>query len=201
LFVLAATDPIRSYVSVPEVYAGAVHTGLAAYLELTQFPGEKFQAKVTRTADAIDLASRTLNTEVDVPNKKGMLLPGGYAQVHLLVGVTGTRLQVPVNALLFRSEGLRAVVVDADHKIHLQQLAIGRDYGTALEVLQGLKPDDWIVLNPPDSLDEGMQVNIKEQPQPAPRTNNGPPPPPGNSGPQTPGKTASDSKAQQGDRK
>jgi RND family efflux transporter MFP subunit len=201
LFVLAATDPIRSYVSVPEVYAGAVHTGLAAYLELTQFPGEKFQAKVTRTADAIDLASRTLNTEVDVPNKKGLLLPGGYAQVHLLVGVTGTRLQVPVNALLFRSEGLRAVVVGADHKTHLQQLVIGRDYGTALEVLQGLKPDDWIVLNPPDSLDEGMQVNVKEQPQPAPRTNNGPPPPPGNSGPQTPGKTASDSKAQQGDRK
>jgi hypothetical protein len=156
---------------------------------------------VARTADAIDLASRTLNTEVDVPNKKSLLLPGGYAQVHLLVGVSGTRLQVPVNALLFRSEGLRAVVIDAEHKTHLQQLAIGRDYGTALEVLQGLKPDDWIVLNPPDSLDEGMQVNVKEQPQPAPATNNGTPPPPGNAGPQTPAKTAGQAKAQQGDRK
>ena len=165
MFVLAATDPIRAYVSVPEVYAAAVHTGLAAYLELTQFPGQKFQAKVARTADAIDLSSRTLNTEVDVPNKAGQLLPGGYAQVHLQVGVTGTRLQVPVNALLFRAEGLRAVVVDANHKTHLQQLAIGRDYGTSLEVLQGLRPDDWIVLNPPDSLDEGMQVNVKEPPQ------------------------------------
>jgi RND family efflux transporter MFP subunit len=165
LFVLASTDPIRAYVSVPEVYAAAVHTGLGAYLELTQFPGEKFQAKVARTADAIDLSTRTLNTEVDVPNKTGQLLPGGYAQVHLLVGVTGTRLQVPVNALLFRAEGLRAVVVDANHKTHLQQLAIGRDYGTSLEVLQGLRPDDWIVLNPPDSLDEGIQVNVKEPPQ------------------------------------
>lgn len=165
LFVLAATDPIRAYVSVPEVYASAVHPGLGAYLELTQFPGEKFQARVARTADAIDLSSRTLNTEVDVPNKTGQLLPGGYAQVHLQVGVTGTRLEVPVNALLFRAEGLRAVVVDANHKTHLQQLAIGRDYGTALEVLQGLRPDDWIVLNPPDSLDEGMQVNVKEQTQ------------------------------------
>jgi RND family efflux transporter MFP subunit len=164
MFFLAATDPIRAYVSVPEVYAAAVHPGLGAFLELTQFPGEKFQAKVARTADAIDLASRTLNTEVDVPNKTGQLLPGGYAQVHLLVGVTGTRLQVPVNALLFRAEGLRAVVVDANHKTHLQQLAIGRDYGTALEVLQGLRPDDWIVLNPPDSLDEGIQVNVKEAP-------------------------------------
>lgn len=184
LFVLAATDPIRAYVSVPEVYAAAVHRGLGSYLELTQFPGEKFQAKVARTADSIDLASRTLNTEVDVPNKTGQLLPGGYAQVHLLVGVNGTRLQVPVNALLFRSEGLRAVTVDANHKTHLQQLTIGRDYGTSLEVLQGLRPDDWIVLNPPDSLDEGMQVNVKEPAKtptgtpgnsPAPANGNAPP--------------------------
>lgn len=182
LFSLAATDPIRCYVSVPELYAPAVHSGLGAYLELTLYPGEKFQAKVVRTADAIDLASRTLNTEVDVPNKSGQLLPGGYAQVHLLVGVKGTRLQVPVNALLFRAEGLRAVVVDANHKTHLQQLAIGRDYGTALEVLQGLSPDDWIVLNPPDSLDEGMLVNVKVTAQNAgpAAPAGGAAPPPGN---------------------
>src|SRR3981081_2718516 len=165
LFYLAQTDPIRAYVRVPEAYAATMHTGLGAYLELSQYPGQRFEGKVVRTADAIDLSSRTLNTEVDVPNKNGQLLPGGYAQVHLQVGVTGTRLQVPVNALLFRSEWLGAVVVDANHKTHLQQLAIGRDYGTALEVLQGLRPDDWIVLNPPDSLDEGMQVNVKEPPQ------------------------------------
>src|SRR6202163_106563 len=140
LFFLAQTDPIRAYVSVPEVYASAIRPGLGAFLELTQFPGQKFQGKVVRTADAIDLASRTLNTEVDVPNRSAQLLPGGYAQVHLLVKVTGARLQVPVNALLFRSEGLRAVVVDADHKTHLRPLTIGRDYGTTLEVLQGLEP-------------------------------------------------------------
>jgi RND family efflux transporter MFP subunit len=180
LFFLAATDPIRAYISVPELYAPAVHPGVGAYLELTLYPGQKFQAKVVRTADAIDLASRTLNTEVDVPNKAGQLLPGGYAQVHLLVGVKGTRLQVPVNALLFRAEGLRAAVVDTDHRVHLRQLAIGRDYGTALEVLQGLSPEDWIVLNPPDSLDEGMQVNVKEMPQsthPAAPTGSAAPPP------------------------
>jgi RND family efflux transporter MFP subunit len=190
LFFLAATDPIRSYVSVPEVYASAVHSGLGAYLELTQYPGEKFQGKVARTADAIDLATRTLNTEVDVPNRNGRLLPGGYAQVHLLVGVTGTRLQVPVNALLFRAEGLRAVVIDANHTAHLQQLAIGRDYGTALEVLQGLRPEDWIVLNPPDSLDEGMRVNVKEPSQKAApgAPGNGTAPPPGNVPPTTNGK-------------
>ena len=89
LFFLAQTDPIRVYVSVPETYAPAVHAGLGAYLELAQYPGQKFDGKVVRTADAIDQASRTLLTEVDVPNKAGQLLPGGYAQVHLLVEVTG----------------------------------------------------------------------------------------------------------------
>jgi RND family efflux transporter MFP subunit len=164
LFYLAQTDPIRSYVSVPELYAPAIRSGLGAYLELPQYPGQKFQGQVVRTADAIDLASRTLNTEVDVPNKIGQLLPGGYAQVHLLAKITGARLQVPVNALLFRSEGLRAVVIDADHKAHLKPLTIGRDYGITLEVLQGLDASDWIVLNPADSLDEGVQVNVKEVP-------------------------------------
>ncbi len=199
LFFLANTDPLRVYVSVPEVYAAAMHAGLGAYLELTQYPGQKFQGKVARTADAIDLATRTLNSEVDVPNRSGQLLPGGYAQVHLLVGVTGTRLQVPVNALLFRAEGLRAVVVDANHKTHLQQLAIGRDYGTSLEVLQGLSPNDWIVLNPADSLDEGVQVNVKEVPQNAApnakAANNGAAAPSGNAPP------ASNAKPEQGEKR
>jgi RND family efflux transporter MFP subunit len=167
LFYLAQTDPIRVYVSVPEVFAPSIRQGLGAYLELAQYPGQKFEGKVVRTADAIDQASRTLNTEVDVPNKDGRLLPGGYAQVHLGVKVSDARLEVPVNALLFRAEGLRAVTIDANHKTHLQPIAIGRDYGTSLEVLQGLKADDWIVVNPADSLDEGVQVNVKQLPQPA----------------------------------
>src|SRR5882762_9768275 len=162
LFFLAQTDPLRVYVSVPETYAPSIHAGLSAYLELTQYPGQKFQGKVVRTAEAIDPATRTLLTEVDVPNHDGALLPGGYAQAHLQVKVTGARLVVPVNALLFRSEGLRAVVVDANHKTHLKSLAIGRDYGTTLEVLQGLDVNDWIVLNPADSLDEGQEVHVKE---------------------------------------
>jgi len=162
LFSLAQTDPIRVYVNVPESAAPSIHAGLPAHLDLTQFPGRKFLGKVVRTAEAIDPVSRTLLTEVDVPNKTGELLPGGYAQVHLDVQITGDRLQVPVNALLFRSEGLRAVVVDSDHKLHLQPLTIGRDYGVSLEVLQGLRGADWIVLNPADSLEEGQHVNVKE---------------------------------------
>lgn len=178
LFYMAQTDPIRVYVNVPEANAPSIHRGLPAFLELTQYPGQKFQGEVVRTAEAIDLATRTLLTEVDVPNKSGELLPGGYAEVHLLAQAKIERLQVPVNALLFRSEGLRAVVIDADHHVHLQALQIGRDYGTSLEVLNGLKPSDWIVLNPPDSIENGQQVNVKEVKSPlAPATTNPIPPP------------------------
>jgi len=167
LFTLAQTDPIRVYVSVPEMYSSAVRSGLPAFLALAQFPGLRFEGKVVRTAEAIDPNSRTLLTEVDVPNKTAQLFPGGYAQVHLQVKIAASRVQVPVNALLFRSEGLRAVVVDANHKAHLRQLTIGRDYGTTLEVLQGLEATDWIVLNPADSLDDGQEVRVKQVAQPA----------------------------------
>jgi membrane fusion protein, multidrug efflux system len=166
LFILAQTDPIRVFAYVPEVSAAGIHPGLAAYLELTQYPGQKFEGKVVRTANAIDTATRTLLTEVDVANHQGQLLPGGYAQVHLRLKVQGDRLQLPGNALLFRAEGLRAVTVDANNRVHLRPLTIGRDYGNSLEVLQGISKDDLIVLNPPDSLEEGTLVRVKPTPPP-----------------------------------
>jgi RND family efflux transporter MFP subunit len=198
LFYLAQTDPIRAYVSVPEIYAPSVRAGLGAYLELAQYPGARFEGKVVRTADAIDQASRTLLTEVDVPNKSGQLLPGGYAQVHLLVKVTGERLQVPVNALLFRAEGLRAVVIDENHKTHLKPLTIGRDYGTSLEVLQGLSATDWIVLNPPDSLEEGILVNVKPISQAAPAGGQASP---SNGSPAATSRPSADGRGAQGEQK
>ena len=174
LFSLAQTDPIRTYVNVPEMYVNSISAGLGAFLELTQYTGQKFTGKVVRTAEAIDPGTRTLLTEVDVPNRNAQLLPGGYAQVHLEVKVTGAHLQVPVNALLFRSEGLRAVVVDANHRTHLRPLAIGRDFGNTLEVLQGLDPGDWIVLNPADSLEENQEVHVQQVAQEAPASSGGP---------------------------
>ena len=162
LFVVAQTDPMRVYVNVPETYAPSIHPGLDAYLKLAQFPAEIFRGQVVRTAEAIDPSTRSLLTEVDVPNRSGALLPGGYAQVHIEVSAPGEHLQVPVNALLFRSEGLRAVVIDPGNHARLQPLTIGRDYGTSLEVLAGLTAQDWIVLNPPDALEAGQQVRTKE---------------------------------------
>ncbi len=158
LFYLAQTDPLRLFVGVPERYAPSIRPGTLAHLVLAQYPGREFRGEVVRSAEAIDAVTRTLLTEVNVANKEGVLLPGGYAQVHLQLQLPVTRLLVPVNALLFRSEGLRAVVVDSSQRARLRALTVGRDYGVALEVLDGLKPEEWIVLNPADSLDEGQLV-------------------------------------------
>src|SRR5215467_11593056 len=121
LFVIAQIDPIRVYVDVPEIYAPSVRQGVKGSVELPALVGQHFDGSVVRTADAIDPATRTLRTEIDVPNRDGRLLPGSYAQVHFGVNVTAVRLSIPVNALLFRSEGARAAVVGADGKVHLKQ--------------------------------------------------------------------------------
>ena len=163
LFVIAQISPIRVYIDVPEIYAASVRPGVAAEIELTSLPGQRFGAKVARTADAIDPATRTLRTEIDVPNRDGKLYPGSYAQVHFGVKTATMRLSVPVNALLFRAEGTRAAVVGADGKVHLKPVVIGRDYGTDVEVLGGLDPSDSVILNPSDSLEEGQPVHATKQ--------------------------------------
>ncbi len=162
LFVVALLDPIRVYVAVPEIYAPSVRQGLTATLELPSFPGQRFTGKVARTAQAIDPATRTLRTEIDVPNREGKLFPGSYGQVHFGVDATTARMSIPVNALLFRAEGPRAAVVGSDGKVHLKPVTIGQDYGTDVEILGGLEPNDAIVLNPNDSLEEGQQVNVEK---------------------------------------
>lgn len=165
MFDVAQIDPLRVYVSVPQTNAADIHRGQKAHLELNEFPGQKFEGTVVRTADSIDPATRTLLTEIDVPNKQGTILPGAYAQVHFGVKVSGTHLTVPGNALLFRGEGPRAAVVGSDNHVHLNPVTIGRDYGTSVEILSGVSETDKIVLNPPDSLEEGEQVQIATKPQ------------------------------------
>ena len=152
---------MRVFVSVPQTNARFHSRRLPAYIELREYPGQKFTGKVVRTADSIDPATRTLLTEIDVPNPQGHLLPGSYAEVHFAVPVQITRLSIPVNALLFRPEGPRVAVVGSDRKVHLKPINIGRDYGTKVEILGGLDPNDQIVVNPADSLEDGQEVNIK----------------------------------------
>src|SRR6266849_3482574 len=125
LFDIAQVDPLRVYVSVPQANAPSIKRGMAAYIELAEYPGRRFTGKVVRTADVIDPATRTLLTEVDVPNPDGHLMPGSYAQVHFAVPVQSVRMSVPVNALLFRAEGPRIAVVGPDNIVHLKAVTIG----------------------------------------------------------------------------
>ncbi len=160
LFDIARVDPLRVYVSVPQAYAPEMKVGVKAVVTLQEFPGQKFLGTIVRTADAIDPASRTLNTEVDVPNKDSKLLPGSFGQVHFATTTSVQRLTIPVNAMLFRAQGAQVAVVDKSNKVHLQSITIGRDFGATLEILGGIDASDQIVVNPSDSLEEGQQVRL-----------------------------------------
>jgi multidrug efflux system membrane fusion protein len=160
LFDIARVDPLRVYVSVPQAYAPNIKVGMKAGVTLQEFPGQKFLGTVARTADAIDPATRTLNTEVDVPNKDSKLLPGSFGQVHFATGTSVPRITIPVNAMLFRAEGPRVAVVDKDSKVRLRPISIGRDFGATLEILGGLEVSDQIIINPADSLEEGQPVHV-----------------------------------------
>jgi RND family efflux transporter MFP subunit len=165
LFDLAKVDPLRVFTSVPQAYAPFIKVGAKTAITLQEFPGQKFFGTIARTAEALDPATRTLLTEVDVPNKDGRLLPGSLGEIHFTVGTNVNKVTIPVNAMLFRAEGPRVAVVASDNKIQLRPINIGRDYGATLEILGGVSPNDRIVINPPDSLEEGQQVNVA-QPQP-----------------------------------
>lgn len=161
LFDVAQIDPLRVFVSVPQSNAPAIRAGLPAYIELREYPGQKFNGKVVRTADAIDPTTRTLLTEIDVPNPNGQLLPGSYAEVYFAVPIQISRMSVPVNTVLFRPEGPRVAVVGSDNKVHLKAIIIGRDFGTKIEILGGLDANDQVIMNPADSLEDGEEVNVK----------------------------------------
>jgi len=161
LFDVAQVSPLRIYVNVPEAMAGYVRVGGPANVTFNEFPGQKFSGQVVRTAQAIDPASRTLLTEVDVANDSGQLFPGAYSPVHLETEGPASLL-VPSSSLLFRSEGASLGIVGPDNRVHLKKIKIGRDLGGKLEIVNGISPTDRIVVNPADSLAEGMVVHIQE---------------------------------------
>jgi multidrug efflux system membrane fusion protein len=164
LFDLARVDPLRVYTSVPQAYAPHIQVGAKTVVTLQEFPGQKFLGTVARTAESIDPTTRTLLTEVDVPNKDGRLLPGSFGEVHFAVGTNVNKVTIPVNAMLFRAEGPRVAVIGPGSKVELRPINIGRDYGATLEVLGGISPTDQIVINPADSLEEGQPVNVARPP-------------------------------------
>nr|WP_239538019.1 efflux RND transporter periplasmic adaptor subunit [Dyella mobilis] len=167
LFVIADTSQLRIYVDVPEAYAASVRIGMPAQVELNTYGAKPITGTVARTADALDPNTRTLRTEIDVNNAARDLVPGVYANVKLGVSTPTRDFTVPANVLLFRAEGLRVALVDDTGHIHLQPVTLGRDFGAKVEISEGLTEQDRLVLSPPDSLNEGQQVNVTQNAQQA----------------------------------
>jgi len=159
LFHIAQPGTLRVYVNVPEEYSQGVKVGMTADLSLTEFPGRKFQGKLVRTADAINLTTRTLLIEIDIANPSGTLLTGSYAEVHLAIPSQASTFLIPVNTLLFRTEGLRVGLVK-DGRVVLATVTPGHDFGNEIEAVSGLKANDQVILNPPDSIVAGQAVQI-----------------------------------------
>jgi RND family efflux transporter MFP subunit len=160
LFRMQQTSPLRVYVSVPQIFAQLVKVGAEADLTLDEFPGRKFLGHVTNTARAIDPISRTLLTELQVPNETGELFPGAYALITLQATNSTGILTIPSNAVLFRSEGTTVGVVDADSKVEIRKITVDLNLGDRLEISQGLSEIDQVIVNPSDSLANGMTVKI-----------------------------------------
>jgi RND family efflux transporter MFP subunit len=168
LFHMAAIRRLRVFVPVPEIYAAAANDGAKEAVTFDEYPGQVFQGTVVRNSDSINPQTRTLNVEVDIDNSSGKIMPGAYAFVHFNISSEKTASQknaaaesltIPANTLLFRAEGLRAAVV-RDGKALLVPVQIGRDYGSTVEIISGLQPSDEVIVNPSDSLESGMRVQI-----------------------------------------
>ena len=162
LFLIADTSKLRIYVDVPETFAGSISVGMPAQVSLNTYGAKPVTGTVARTAEALDPTTRTLRTEIDIDNASEELVPGVYANVKLGVSTTTHDYTVPANTVLFRSEGLRVALVDDQQHVHLQPITLGRDFGSTVEVTEGLQDNDRIVISPPDSMYEGQQVNVAQ---------------------------------------
>ncbi len=163
LFDVADTRKLRIYVEVPEAYAADTHVGTPAKLHFAEFPGRLFAAKIVRTAGALDPVSRTLQVELILDNAHHEVLPGAYVEVHFKLSADRQALRLPSNTVLFRAAGLQVATVEHGDRIKLKRIVEGRDFGTTIEVLSGLNPNDVVILNPPDSSVDGEKVHVLPQ--------------------------------------
>lgn len=162
LFHIASMDKLRVFINVPEVYSRAATPGLTADLTLKEFPGKRFTGRLVRTSNAIDVSSRTLLTEIDIDNANGQLLAGSYAEVHLRLPTPATTMKLPVDALIFKGDGLQVATLDASNRVKMVNVTSGRDFGDSVEIVSGLTVHDRVVLNPPDSLVDGQTVRVAQ---------------------------------------
>jgi RND family efflux transporter MFP subunit len=160
LFRIADTHKLRIFVRVPELFAAATTPGLEAQLRFAEYANRIFPAKVVRTSNSLDATLRTLQVELELDNTKGEIFPGAYAEVHFKLPPSAETLRLPANTVLFRSAGLQVATLDSQQRVKLKSIVQGRDFGNSIEVLSGLAPHETVVLNPPDSIADGVQVRI-----------------------------------------
>ncbi len=161
LFSIVQSDVLRVYVFAPQENAPSIHEGIEAKIILQEYPGQEFEGKVTRIAGALDPQSRTMQVEVQVPNGDEKLYAGMYGQVKFLLTDENAPIVVPANAFVFRKEGAQVATIENADRIHWQKIRVGRDFGDRIEVLDGLKENTKVVMNPTDDLREGIQVAVK----------------------------------------
>ncbi|MGO4328169.1 efflux RND transporter periplasmic adaptor subunit [Cupriavidus sp. 2TAF22] len=160
LFHIQQTQTLRVFVDVPQSAAAAVTPQTPAYLTVQDYPGRRFAARVARTTDSLDPATRTLRAEVDVDNADGTLLPGAFAEAHLMLRSAMPALQLPVSALLFRPAGVIVAIAGSDNKVALRSVTLGRDFGTYVEVVAGISGTDRVINNPGDAIGAGEAVHV-----------------------------------------
>jgi multidrug efflux pump subunit AcrA (membrane-fusion protein) len=155
---------LRIYVQVPEAYASVTSPGLEAELHFAEFPNKIFAAKTVRTSNALDPSLRTLQVELELDNANREVFPGAYAEVHFKLPASAESLRLPANTVLFRSAGLQVATVDSNKRVKLKSIVQGRDFGNTIEILSGLGSDEAVIVNPPDSLTDGIPVRIAPPP-------------------------------------
>jgi RND family efflux transporter MFP subunit len=161
LFRISQNNVVRVFVTVPEEFSKEVRPGTKASMDVTALPGRHFAAAVTRTAEAIDINSRTLTVELDVPNASGELLPGAYADVHFQLPLNAAPLVLPASTILFQAEGPQVGVLNSQSQVELRKVTLGHDFGDTIQILSGVRPADTVIANPPDSLTNGMRVAVQ----------------------------------------
>jgi RND family efflux transporter MFP subunit len=164
LFRVADIRKLRIYAQVPEAYAAATDTGLKAQLRFAERPGKTYEADTVRTSNALDPSARTLQVELQLDNRESQLFPGSYTEIHFRLPSSTETLRIPANTILFRADGLQVAVVQNQDTIKIKKVDQGRDFGKTVEILTGLDPQDAVVVNPPDSINDGMHVRIAPPP-------------------------------------
>jgi RND family efflux transporter MFP subunit len=161
LFRISQNNIVRVFVTVPEEFSTQVGAGTKASMDVTSLPNRHFAAAVARTTGAIDINSRTLTVELDVPNPSGELLPGAYANVHFQLPLNVVPLVLPSSTVLFQADGPQVGVVSSQNQVELRKVTLGQDFGDTIEILTGVRPSDAVIANPPDSLTTGMRVAVQ----------------------------------------